>query len=64
MSLRKKLARFFFLIASLSMVWLILGMFDIVPFILELPNESKLRAHASITVILFFLASWCFWGED
>ncbi len=64
MSLRKKLARFIFALSILSFIWLILGMLELVPFILELPNETRLRAHASVTVIFLLLASWFFWNED
>ncbi|MSQ80814.1 MAG: hypothetical protein EXR41_03785 [Candidatus Methylopumilus sp.] len=63
MNLRKKLARITFVLSILSLIWLILGMFEFVPFLLKLPNETSLRAHASMTVIFLLIASWGFWNE-
>ena len=49
---------------SLALVWLILGMINVVPFLLELPQETSIRAHASLAVIFLLIGSWAFWNED
>ena len=51
-------------LASLAVIWLLLGMVNIVPFLIEIPQESSIRAHASIAVIFLLIASWAFWNED
>ena len=51
-------------LASLAVIWLLLGMVNIVPFLIELPQETTIRAHASIAVILLLIGSWAFWNED
>ena len=51
-------------LASLAVIWLLLGMVNIVPFLIELPQESSIRANASIAVIFLLIASWAFWNED
>jgi len=56
-----KVALFF---AMLAVIWLLLGMVNIVPFLMELPQETSVRAHASLAVILLLIASWAFWNED
>ena len=56
-----KAALFF---ASLAVIWLLLGMVNIVPFLIELPQETTIRAHASIAVIFLLIGSWAFWNED
>jgi len=64
MNLRKifgKLAIFF---AVLSIIWLALGLFNIVPLILMIPGESLIRSHATLPVICLLLASWAFWNDD
>ena len=37
---------------------------NVVPFLIELPQETSIRAHASLAVILLLIASWAFWNED
>ena len=56
-----KVALFF---ASLAVIWLLLGMVNIVPFLIELPQETSVRAHASIAVIFLLIGSWAFWNEN
>ena len=51
-------------LASLAVIWLLLGMVNIVPFIIELPQETTIRAHASIAVIFLLIGSWAFWNEN
>ena len=45
-------------------IWLLLGMVNIVPFLIELPQETSIRAHASLAVIFLLIGSWAFWNED
>jgi|TARA_B110000196_G_scaffold2104_1_gene1971 hypothetical protein len=51
-------------LASLAVIWLLLGMADIVPFLIELPQETSIRAHASLAVIFLLIGSAAFWNED
>tara|TARA_B110000037_G_scaffold35161_1_gene42756 strand:- start:203 stop:391 length:189 start_codon:yes stop_codon:yes gene_type:complete len=48
----------------LSVIWLILGMINVVPLLIELPQETSIRAHASLAVIFLLIGSWAFWNED
>ena len=43
--------------------WLPLGLFHVVPFVLELPGETALRTHAAAAVACLLLAAWGFWKE-
>ena len=51
-------------LATLAVIWLLLGMVNIVPFLIELPQETSIRAHASLAVIFLLIGSWAFWNED
>jgi len=51
-------------LAALAVVWLLLGMANIIPFLIELPQETSERAHASLAVILLLIGSWAFWNEE
>ena len=51
-------------LSALAVIWLLLGMADIVPFLIELPQETSIRAHASLAVIFLLIGSWAFWNED
>ena len=51
-------------LASLAVIWLLLGMVNVVPFLIELPQETTIRAHASVAVIFLLIGSWAFWNED
>jgi len=62
--MRRKIGQVAIFLAILAVIWLVLGMIDIVPFLIELPQETSLRAHASLAVILLLIASWAFWNED
>jgi|TARA_B110000285_G_C14547960_1_gene347861 hypothetical protein len=59
-----KIGKVAIFLAILAVIWLLLGMFNIVPFLIELPQETSIRAHASLAVILLLIASWAFWNED
>jgi hypothetical protein len=48
----------------LSVIWLILGMFNVVPLLIELPQETSIRAHASLAVIFLLIGAAAFWNED
>ena len=63
MSFRKSIARATFLLALISLAWLILGILELAPLILHIPGETNLRAHASATLLLLLLSSWAFWNE-
>ena len=51
-------------LASLAVIWLLLGMVNVVPFLIELPQETSIRAHASIAVVFLLIGSWAFWNDD
>ena len=62
--MRRKIGVLALLLATLAVVWLLLGMANIVPFLIELPQETSIRAHASLAVLLLLIGSWAFWNED
>ena len=64
MNLRNKFGKLAILFAVLSIIWLALGLFNIVPLILMIPGESLIRSHATLPVICLLLASWAFWNDD
>ena len=64
MVMRKKIGVLALSLASLAVVWLLLGMANIVPFLIVLPQETSIRAHASFAVFLLLISSWAFWNED
>ena len=43
--------------------WLPLGLFHVVPFVLELAGETALRTHAAAAVACLLVAAWGFWDE-
>jgi hypothetical protein len=59
-----KIGKIALFLATLAVIWLLLGMVNIVPFLIELPQETSIRAHASLAVILLLIGSWAFWNED
>ena len=63
MSFRKKFARIAFLLAVISLDWLILGILEWAPLLFQIPGETSLRSHASATVLFLLFASWAFWNE-
>ena len=62
--MKRKIGKVALFLAILAVFWLFLGMINIVPFLIELPQETSIRAHASLAVILLLVASWAFWNED
>jgi hypothetical protein len=62
--MKRNIGKIELFLSLLSVLWLLLGMFNIVPLLIELPNETNIRAHASLAVILLLIASWAFWNED
>ena len=62
--MKRKIGTASLFLASLAVIWLLLGMANFVPFLIELPQETSLRAHASLAVILLLVGSWAFWNED
>mgnify|MGYP000116975390 CR=1 FL=1 len=62
--MKRKIVKVALFLASLAVLWLLLGMANIVPFLLELPQETSIRAHASLAVIFLLIGSWAFWNED
>ena len=63
MSFRKKIARVTFLLAVISLAWLILGILELDPLLFQIPGETSFRTHASATVLFLLFASWAFWNE-
>ena len=63
-SMRKKIGVIALSLAAFAVVRLLLGMANIVPFLIELPQETSTRAHASLAVVLLLIGSWAFWNED
>ena len=62
--MKRNIGKVALFLSLVSVLWLLLGMFNIVPLLIELPNETNIRAHASLAVILLLIASWAFWKED
>ena len=44
--MRRKIGKVALSLSLLSVIWLLLGMFNIVPLLIELPQETSIRAHA------------------
>ena len=63
-NMRKKIGVIALSLAAFAVVWLLLGMANIVPFLIVLPQETSIRAHASFAVFLLLISSWAFWNED
>ena len=62
--MKRKIGKAALVLGFLSVIWLILGMINVVPFLIELPQETSIRAHASLAVIFLLIGSWAFWNED
>ena len=63
-NLRRRMATSSLVLALMFIAWLPLGLFEVVPFILELPGESLLRTHAGAAVFFLLVAAWGFWPTD
>ena len=62
--MKRKIGKAAIALGLLAVIWLILGMLNVVPFLIELPQETSIRAHASLAVIFLLIGSWAFWNED
>ena len=52
-----------FVLSLVFIVWLPLGVLNVVPFVLELPSEPSVRVHAAVAVGCLLVAAWGFWGQ-
>jgi len=62
--MKRKIGIAAIILGSLALIWIIFGMINVVPFLIDLPQETSIRAHASLTVTLLLIGSWAFWNED
>jgi len=62
--MRRKIGIVALSLSFLAVLWLLLGMANLVPLLVELPNETSIRAHASLAVIFLLIGSAAFWNED
>ena len=62
--MKRQIGKVALVLGFLALIWLLLGMINVVPFLIELPQETSIRAHASLAVIFLLIGSWAFWNED
>jgi len=62
--MKKKIGQVSLVLAFIAVVWLVLGMLNIIPLWIELSQETSVRAHASVAVIFLLIGSWAFWNND
>lgn len=62
--LRRTIGRVAFALAIGFIAWLPAGLLGFVPFVLSLPGESGLRAHASAAVLCLLVAAWAYWNDQ
>ena len=62
--MKRKIGKASLILGIVALIWLLLGMINVVPFLIELPQETSVRAHASLAVIFLLIGSWAFWNED
>ena len=62
--MKRRIGKAALVLGFLALIWLILGMINVVPFLIELPQETGIREHASLAVIFLLIGSWAFWNED
>ena len=62
--MKRKIGKVALVLGFLALIWLLLGMINVVPFLIELEQETSVRAHASLAVIFLLIGSWAFWNED
>ena len=62
--MKRKIGKAALILGILALIWLLLGMINVVPFLIELEQETSIRAHASLAVIFLLIGSWAFWNED
>jgi hypothetical protein len=58
---RRAIGVLFLVTAVLQILWLPLGILEVLPFVLQLPGESPLRSHAGATVASLGIAAWAWW---
>ena len=61
LGLRRSIGAGSFALALAFIAWLLLGIADVVPLVLQLPGESTLRTHATAAVACLMVAAWAFW---
>jgi hypothetical protein len=61
LNLRRVIGRCSFTLALIFLAWLPLGILQIIPFVLELQGEPRLRVHAGAVVGCLMIAAWGFW---
>lgn len=61
--LRRRAAAGALALGLLLGAWLPLGLFHVVPFVLELAGETALRTHAAAAVACLMVAAWGFWEQ-
>jgi hypothetical protein len=59
--LRRSIGAASFTVALALTAWLLLGILDVVPLVLQLPGESTVRSHAGAAVLLLMVAAWGYW---
>lgn len=62
--MKRKIGKAALILGIVALIWLLLGMINVVPFLIELEQETSIRAHASLAVIFLLIGSWAFWNED
>ena len=62
--MKRQIGKLALVLGFLALIWLLLGMINVVPFLIELEQETSIRAHASLAVIFLLIGSWAFWNED
>ena len=62
--MKRQIGKVALVLGFLALIWLLLGMINVVPFLIELEQETSIRAHASLAVIFLLIGSWAFWNED
>ena len=60
-TLRRLIGAVSFAVALVLSGWLLLGIMDVVPLVLQLPGESTVRTHAGAAVLLLIIAAWGYW---
>jgi hypothetical protein len=58
------IGKFALVLALCFLAWLPLGMLRIIPFVLALPGEPRLRVHAAAAVGCLLIAAWGFWEQQ
>ena len=62
--MKRKIGKAALILGIVALIWLLLGMINVVPFLIELEQETSIRAHASLAVVFLLIGSWAFWNED